>query len=61
MLIAGPRHRQAVLDEYETHYSRNRPHGPRTVATRQRYIVIRSVSDLPRGEYDHRRRKSLLD
>jgi DDE superfamily endonuclease len=35
MLIAGPRHRRAVLDEYETHYNRNRPHAPRTVATRQ--------------------------
>ena len=30
MPIAGPRYLRAVLDEYETHYNRNRPHGPRT-------------------------------
>jgi transposase InsO family protein len=26
MLIAGPRHLRAVLDEYAAHYNRHRPH-----------------------------------
>jgi putative transposase len=26
MLIAGPRHLRAALDEYAVHYSRHRPH-----------------------------------
>jgi hypothetical protein len=26
MLIAGPRHLHAVLDEYVAHYNRHRPH-----------------------------------
>jgi putative transposase len=29
MLIAGPRHLHAVLDEYVTHYNRHRPHRAR--------------------------------
>jgi len=28
MLIAGPRHLRAVLDEYMSHYNQHRPHGP---------------------------------
>ena len=30
MLIAGPRHLRAVLDEYVTHYNRHRRTGPGT-------------------------------
>jgi hypothetical protein len=29
MLIAGPRHLRAVLDEYVAHYNRHRPHRAR--------------------------------
>jgi putative transposase len=31
MLIAGPRHLQAILDEYVTHYNRHRPHRVRNL------------------------------
>ena len=31
MLIAGPRHLQAVLDEYVAHYNRHRPHRARSL------------------------------
>lgn len=31
MLITGPRHLRAVLDEYVTHYNRHRPHRARNL------------------------------
>jgi putative transposase len=31
MLIAGPRHLRAVIDEYVTHYNRHRPHRARNL------------------------------
>jgi putative transposase len=31
MLIAGPRHLRAVLDEYVAHYNRRRPHRARNL------------------------------
>ena len=31
MLISGPRHLRAVLDEYVTHYNRHRPHRARNL------------------------------
>ncbi len=31
MLIAGPRHLRAVLDEYVAHYNRHRPHRARNL------------------------------
>jgi transposase InsO family protein len=31
MLITGPRHLQAVLDEYVAHYNRHRPHRARNL------------------------------
>ncbi len=31
MLIAGPRHLHAVLDEYVTHYNQHRPHRARNL------------------------------
>jgi putative transposase len=31
MLIAGPRHPRAVLDEYAAHYNRHRPHRARSL------------------------------
>jgi putative transposase len=31
MLIAGPRHLRAVLDEYAAHYNRHRPHRARSL------------------------------
>jgi hypothetical protein len=31
MLIAGPRHLRAVLDEYTSHYNQHRPHRARNL------------------------------
>jgi len=31
MMIAGPRHLQAVMDEYVTHYNQHRPHRARNL------------------------------
>ena len=31
MLIAGPRHPHAILDEYATHYNHHRPHRARNL------------------------------
>ena len=31
MLITGPRHLRAVLDEYAAHYNRHRPHRARNL------------------------------
>ena len=31
VLISGPRHLRAVLDEYVTHYNRHRPHRARSL------------------------------
>jgi putative transposase len=31
MLVAGPRHLQAVLDEYVAHYNQHRPHRARNL------------------------------
>jgi hypothetical protein len=31
MLIAGPRHLRAVLDEYAVHYNQHRPHRARSL------------------------------
>jgi putative transposase len=31
MLIAGPRHLRAILDEYVAHYNRHRPHRARNL------------------------------
>jgi hypothetical protein len=31
MLIAGPRHLRAVLEEYAAHYNRHRPHRARNL------------------------------
>jgi putative transposase len=47
MLIAGPRHLHAVLDEYVTHYNRHRPHRARNLRPPDREdVVAASVTDL---------------
>jgi putative transposase len=47
MLIAGPRHLRAVMDEYVTHYNRHRPHRARNLCPPDTGdIVTDPVTDL---------------
>jgi putative transposase len=47
MLIAGPRHLRAVLDEYVAHYNQHRPHRARNLRPPDTDdIVTASVTDL---------------
>ena len=47
MLIAGPRHLRAVLDEYVAHYNKHRPHRARNLRPPDiDDIVTASVTDL---------------
>jgi transposase InsO family protein len=47
MLIAGPRHLQAILDEYVTHYNRHRPHRARHLRSPDYdHISTAQVTDL---------------
>ena len=47
MLIAGPRHLRAVLDEYVAHYNCHRPHRARNLRPPDRNDVITApVTDL---------------
>ena len=58
MLIAGPRHLRAVLDEYVAHYNRHRPHRARNLRPPDRdEVVTAAVTDL--GAARIRRRKVL--
>ena len=58
MLIAGPRHLRAVLDEYVAHYNRHRPHRARNLRLPDRdEVVTAAVTDL--GAAPIRRRKVL--
>lgn len=58
MLIAGPRHLQAVLDEYAAHYNRHRPHRARNLRPPDRAdLTTAAVIDLATAKI--RRRKVL--
>ena len=47
MLIAGPRHLRAVLDDYATHYNRHRPHRARNLRLPDRDdITMATTTDL---------------
>ncbi len=47
MLIAGPRHLRAVLDEYVAHYNQHRPHRARNLRPPDRDgILTAPVTDL---------------
>ena len=47
MLIAGPRHLHAVLDEYVAHYNRHRPHRARNLRPPDHDVgATASVTDL---------------
>jgi transposase InsO family protein len=46
MLITGPRHLQAVLDEYVAHYNRHRPHRARNLRPPDRDDGAAPVTDL---------------
>jgi len=55
MLIAGPRHLRAVLDEYAAHYNRHRPHRGRNLRPDCDDITMAATSDLAAARI-HRRR-----
>jgi putative transposase len=59
MLIAGPRHLRAVLDEYVAHYNCHRPHRARNLRPPDsgHTVVTVPVADLARARI--RRRKVL--
>jgi putative transposase len=57
MLIAGPRHLRAVLDEYVEHYNRHRPHRARNLLPPDRGDSITRVTELATARI--RRRKVL--
>jgi putative transposase len=55
MLIAGPRHLRAVLDEYAAHYNRHRPHRARSLRPPDGDdIVLTPVTDLATARIWHR-------
>jgi putative transposase len=58
MLIAGPPHLRAVLDEYVAHYNRHRPHRARNLRPPDRdHIITFPVTGLATARI--RRRKVL--
>jgi putative transposase len=57
MLIAGPRHLRAVLDEYVAHYNRRRPHRARNLRPPDGDIVSAPVTDLTSAQI---RRRTVL-
>jgi transposase InsO family protein len=57
MLITGPRHLRAVLDEYVAHYNRHRPHRGRNLRPPDGGGITASVTDLAKVRI--RRRKVL--
>ena len=57
MLITGPRHLRAVLDEYVTHYNQRRPHRARSLRPPDSGIVRDTITDL--ASVRIRRRKVL--
>jgi hypothetical protein len=47
LLIAGPRHLTAVLDEYAAHYNKHRPHRARNLRPPDCHdIVMAPIADL---------------
>jgi len=57
MLIAGPRHPRAVLDEFAAHYNRHRPHRARNLRPPDNDGITAPVTDLAAARI--RRRKVL--
>jgi hypothetical protein len=57
LLIVGPRHLRAVLDEYVAHYNRHRPHRARNLRPPDRADITAPVTDLTTAQI--RRRKVL--
>ncbi|HEY2267379.1 MAG TPA: integrase core domain-containing protein [Streptosporangiaceae bacterium] len=56
MLIAGPRHLRAVLDEYTAHYNRHRPHRGRNLRPPDcDDIAMAATSDLAAARIQRRR------
>jgi hypothetical protein len=56
MLIAGPRHLRAVLDEYAAHYNRHRPHRGRNLRPPDcDGITMAAISDLAAARIQRRR------
>lgn len=46
MLIAGPRHPRAVLDEYVTHFNQHRPRWARNLPPDHQKGIAAPVTDL---------------
>ncbi|MFD0852748.1 integrase core domain-containing protein, partial [Actinomadura adrarensis] len=58
MLIAGPRHLHAVLDEYAAHYNQHRPHRARSLRPPDSDdITTAAITDMTTARI--RRRKGL--
>jgi putative transposase len=56
MLIAGPRHLRAVLDEYVAHYNQHRPHRARNLRPPdQDARITASVTDLAAARIQRRK------
>jgi hypothetical protein len=54
MLITGPRHLRAVLDEYVAHYNQHRPHRARNLRPPDRDdITMAPVTDLATARMRH--------
>ena len=56
MLIAGPRHLHAVLDDYAAHYNQHRPHRAMNLRPpRSDEITPTTITDLTTGRIRRRR------
>ncbi len=56
MLVAGPRHLRAVLDEYVAHYNRHRPHRARNLRPPEcDDITMAATTDLAAARVRRRR------
>jgi putative transposase len=55
MLIAGPRHLRAILDEYVAHYNQHRPHRARNLRPPDCDDTIAAIIDLTTARVRRRR------
>jgi putative transposase len=56
MLIAGPRHLRAILDEYAAHYNEHRPHRARNLRPPDSHDIIPTApADLTTARIQRRR------
>ena len=55
ILIAGPRHLRAILDEYVTHFNRHRPHRGRDLRPPDHDSIAAPVTDLATARIQRRK------